>query len=127
MTNIKCTGPRYNGETLNLVLVPGWHGKYGHLNALELDHDSACTGYGKHNRVVAFCPDHEGLYCRVDHVWNLRQPSPCEVLHAAIARNGYPDMGRAYTWEFERSETHADAESTDFYFKKRSVTLCKLT
>lgn len=38
----------------------------GHLNTLVRDEQSAVTSFGKHARVVAFCPDRDGLYCRVD-------------------------------------------------------------
>ena len=49
-----CAGERYLGEFNFLSLIKGWHGKFGHLNVLELDHDSDCTGFGTHNRIVNY-------------------------------------------------------------------------
>lgn len=31
-----------------------WHGCFGHINITVLDHESAITAYGKHDRVVVF-------------------------------------------------------------------------
>ena len=47
------------------------HGKQGHLNTYTRDHDSVVTAFGKHDRVVAFLPNKDGLMCRVDHKWGL--------------------------------------------------------
>ena len=81
MKNAKhCTGPRWEGETLCNLACPGWHGKYGHINLGWLDHDDARTGYGKHDRIVACCPEGEKGYARVDHVWGLGMPSDTEVV-----------------------------------------------
>ena len=110
-----CTGPRYDTEHFTLSQVNGWHGKFGHLNVKELDHESACTGFGKHDRIVAFCPNGDTLECRVDHVWELGEPSPAQVLKHAKHRNGSYQRGK---WVFDRKETWPCGKSTDYYFKR---------
>lgn len=110
-----CTGQRYEGELLQLASFHGWHGKFGHLNVTELDHESDCTGKGKHDRVVACCPDSIELYCRVDHVWELGMPTPEQVLKVAKKRNGSYQRGK---FIFDRKETYDNGKSTDFYFKR---------
>jgi hypothetical protein len=55
----------------------------GHVNAYTRDHDSIITHYGKHDRVVCFLPDKDGMHCRVDHVWGLGMPSVIDVLDVA--------------------------------------------
>lgn len=65
------------------------HGEKGHLNAFTRDHDSVVTAFGKHARVVAALPDHEGLYARVDLRWpELREPTAAEVLEVARKHQG---------------------------------------
>jgi hypothetical protein len=59
------------------------HFEKGNLNICTKDQDSFVTGYGKHARVVAFIPDSEGLYCRVDYVCGLPAPSDKEILKVA--------------------------------------------
>ena len=94
------------------------HGNAGHINTIVRDQDSVITGYGKHARVIAFLPNHEGLYCRVDMVWGLRQPTPAEVL--TVARK---DQGIKGKWELDRIETyegnsviHGKTIKHDYYF-----------
>ena len=108
-----CTGPRWEGETLNNASLSGWHGKYGHLNLLILDHDDVVTGFGAHDRVVVFCPDAEGLYCRVDHLWGLGMPTPDQVLKVAKA---WPNNLKG-KWELDAIVK--GEKSTDFYFKRK--------
>lgn len=85
----------------------------GHLNVLVRDHDSVVTAFGKHDRVVAFSPDAEGLYARVDHKWGLGHPTPEQVL--TVARKTEDVRGR---WKFDRSvEWTSNGElHTDFHF-----------
>lgn len=71
-----CTGARYPNEFYNLSSIENWHGKFGHLNVLKLDHDSECTGFGKHNRIVNY-GDFTG---RIDKVWQLRNPTEKEIV-----------------------------------------------
>lgn len=91
----------------------------GHINVLVKDHDSCITGFGKHDRVVAFlpyfCADKQCivLYCRVDHKWNLGKPTTRQILKAAKA-----DQSIKGRFSFIRSEEHYDGRSTDVYFKK---------
>lgn len=81
----RCTGPRYPGEHFSLSSIEGWHGKFGHLNVTTLDHDSYCTGKGKHDRVSAFFPQFceeanaIAVYCRIDHLWNLGMPTEAQI------------------------------------------------
>ncbi len=90
-----------------------WHGLFGHLNLLTPDHESAVTGYGKHDTVVAYLPDHNGLYCLVLHRWNLGMPTPEQVLE--VARK---DQGIRGKWLFSHCEKWDDGSKTDFYFTK---------
>ena len=60
----------------------------GHFNTLTKDQDSIVTHYGKHFRVLACLPDHEGLYCRVDHCHGERMPTSDEVLFVARKDQG---------------------------------------
>lgn len=89
-----CTGPRYAGETQTLAAINGWHGCYGHFNVLELDQESACTGYGKHDRICAFVPEGNTCEARIDTLWNLGNPSDSDIIRAAKARNGDDMRGR---------------------------------
>ena len=95
-----CTGPRDSNEFLQMSLIDGWHGKFGHLNVKKMDHNSVITGFGKHNRVVAFCPNHEGLYCRVDRVWELRDPTEKEIIKVARTQ------GAKGKWQLSKKEEY---------------------
>ncbi len=106
-----CTGERYTGEWQSLSALPKWHGKFGHLNAYRLDHEDPCTGFGRHDRVVAFVPDAEGLYCRVDHVWSLGMPTERQIL--AVAKH---DNGTRGKWRLDRIEPWDNGKSTDCHF-----------
>lgn len=89
------------------------HGEEGHLNICKRDQDTAATGNGRHFRVVAFLPDAEGLYCRVDHKHGARMPTPDEVLLAARKTQGI--KGR---WRHDRDVPHSCGRSTDVYFAR---------
>lgn len=93
----------------------------GHLNVLKKDHDSACTGYGRHDRVVVFQPDHEGLYCRIDTKHGLGMPTHSQILKVARA---FPNEIKG-KWIFDRCERYENGESYDVYFQrdKRNKTL----
>lgn len=90
------------------------HNQPGHLNIYELDHESTVTGRGQHDRVVVFLPDHEGLYCRVDHLHGLGMPTEKEILAVAKA---WPNNIRG-RWILSRTEKHSDGNSTDLFFEK---------
>ncbi len=87
------------------------HGERGHVNTYTRDHDSVITAFGKHDRVVAFLPDNEGLYARVDHKWSLGEPTESQIL--AVARK---DQGVRGKWRLDRREPWNDGSSTDFHF-----------
>lgn len=87
------------------------HGEPGHLNTMTRDHDSVVTSFGKHDRVVAFLPNHEGLYVRVDHKWQLGGPTEAQILD--VARK---DQGVRGKWRLERREPWDDGSSTDYHF-----------
>lgn len=94
------------------------HGLKGHVNTMIKDQDSVITGYSKHARVIAFLPNHEGLYCRVDMLWGLRQPTPAEVL--TVARK---DQGINGKWKLDKIETYesnsviqGETIKHDYYF-----------
>ncbi len=87
----------------------------GHFNVYVRDHEDDCTGYGKHDRVMACCPSGGELYCRVDHKWNLGTPTPAQILKAAKKRNGGYQRGK---WVLDRVEHYDHGQSTDYYFKQ---------
>jgi hypothetical protein len=84
-----------------------------HLNAHTPDHDSPVTGYGTHDRIVAFCPDADGLYLRVDHGWGLGMPSERQMITAAKRQNAH--AGR---WRLDRVELWPDHSATDVFFAR---------
>jgi hypothetical protein len=91
------------------------------LNIYTLDQDSVETGYGQHARVVAFHPDHEGLYVRVDksskvrkqdHGYPiLREPTVKEILTVARKSQGLKGRWKLRTWD-----NWSDGGSIDYYF-----------
>lgn len=89
------------------------HGEAGHVNVLVRDHDSVITGYGQHDRVMAFLPDASGCYVRIDHKWNLGMPTPKQILK--VMRE---DQGIRGKWREDRREAWPDGSSTDIYFIK---------
>jgi len=80
-----CTGEQYNGQFQQYACIDNWHGKFGHLNILKLDHDDICTHYGKHDRIVTSLPQYAdeveeiAVYVRIDNVWNLGMPSERDI------------------------------------------------
>jgi hypothetical protein len=91
------------------------HFEKGHLNIYTKDQDSFVTGYGKHARVVAFIPDTEGLYCRIDYVWGLSVPSEKEILKVAKHYGDARGSWKLKSWkEYENSGT----KRADVYFSK---------
>lgn len=108
-----CTGERYEGEFLILSGIEGWHGKFGHLNVLKMDHEGACTGFGKHNRVISFCEDHEGFYCRVDRVWELRDPTDEEIIEVVKS-----EQGLNCNLEIYKTDEWESGDCYDIYLKR---------
>lgn len=106
-----CTGKRYAGEATNLAGIEGWHGKFGHINVLKLDHDSPITGRGKHDRIVAFCPEGKEGYARIDHVWELGNPTDLEIVKEFKRQNNIKGA-----WRVESREGYD--KSTDVYLIK---------
>lgn len=105
----------YPGESTHLAAIPGWHGLFGHLNVVTPDHKRKCTGYGKHDRVVVFHPDASGLYCRVDHIWSLGEPTEAQILAVARSNDGCNLRGR---WKLQSKQVWADGSSTDYHFTR---------
>jgi hypothetical protein len=56
------------------------HNQKGHFNICQLDHDSVVTGQGKHDRVMACCPEGNEAYARVDLIWNLGFPTNEQII-----------------------------------------------
>tara|TARA_B100002049_G_C16084874_1_gene378895 strand:- start:8752 stop:9702 length:951 start_codon:yes stop_codon:yes gene_type:complete len=119
MKDVKCTGERFENQSEMMSKIKGWHGKFGHFNVLTLDHDSPCTGYGKHDRVCTTLPGHDNeygervLYCRVDKVWNLGIPSEEQILQVAREQDGTKG-----DWVLLKSEEWDNGKSIDYYFKR---------
>lgn len=104
--------------------MPDAHGRPGHLNVFILDQDDVVTGFGKHARVVAFHPDHEGLYVRVDRPSKARRsgdlaypdlPDPTADQILAVARK---DQGLRGRWKLRSMEEWGGGDSVDVYFDR---------
>ncbi len=106
----RCTGQRPGDPVAYGSL--NWHGKYGHFNVVTLDHDSIVTDYGKHDRTLVTFPDHEGVYIRVDHLWELGMPTEKQLLK--LARKEVNLRGK---WKLDpaRTVTWNDGKCTDCY------------
>ena len=89
------------------------HGEKGHINIYTRDHDAAITNYGQHDRVVAFLPQGDELYIRVDHLWKLGEPTDEQILTAA--RKDQDIKGR---WVLDRADHWDDGSSTDYHFRR---------
>ena len=89
------------------------HGEPGHVNAFVRDHDHIRTHYGQHDRVVAFLPGVDGLFCRVDHKWGLGMPSVAQILD--VARE---DQGVGGKWVLRSQTPYACGTRTEFVFER---------
>lgn len=89
------------------------HGEKGHINIYTRDHDAVITNYGQHDRVVAFLLQGDALYIRVDHLWNLGEPTEAQILTAA--RKDQDIKGR---WVLDRADRWDDGSSTDYHFRR---------
>jgi len=113
----RCTGERYPGQLQQYAAFRGWHGKFGHLNVLCLDHEDICTHFGRHDRVVTTLPQFDDevgtitLYVRVDHVWKLGMPSERDILDIIRKHDG--TKGR---WRIQLVRQWDDLSSTDIWF-----------
>jgi hypothetical protein len=84
------------------------------LNDLIADVDCDVTGFGQHNRVLAYMPKNGRCYCRVDRVSGLRDPSVEEIVKAAKLRNGDVMRGqwRCEAWDDQGDVIHCDLIQT---------------
>jgi hypothetical protein len=113
-----CTGERYQGEHQMLASINGWHGKFGHLNVLTLDHEDICTHHGKHDRVTTSLPQYDeevdaiAIYVRVDHVWDLGMPTEAQILDVIRKHDGTKGH-----WKIAKQATYVGdlGEATDIY------------
>lgn len=99
------------------------HGKDGHLNVVTLDQDSVVTGFGKHARVVAFLPDREGLYARVDLPAHVRKYDPTypdlpEPTIAQILRVARVDQCIRGRWKIRSRELYDEGTRVEYHFDK---------
>lgn len=90
--------------------------QFADLNTKIKDVDSVITGYGKHDRVVAFQPQGNTLYVRVDHGNKLGKPTAAQVLKAAKA---HQDIRGA--WNLKKIEPWDDGSSTDYHFERKQA------
>jgi hypothetical protein len=88
----------------------------GQLNTHGLGSDSFVTGFGKHSRVIAFCPDEEGLCVRVDIRDGLREPTVAEILK--VVDKICPDNNVEESFSFESKEYWEMLFSIDYQFKR---------
>ena len=110
-------------RTTHAIHFKGAHGREGHLNIVIPDECDAVTSYGKHARVVAFHPDHDGLYVRVDRASKVRRvdslypnlPDPTISQILAVARK---DQGVKGKWKVRSIEEHRDGHSVDYHFDR---------
>ena len=89
------------------------HNQKGHLNIYVLDQNAVYTGYGKHSRVLAFQPDSEGMYCRVDIKHNLPEPSLGQIKKVAKEHQGIKGV-----WELVSKEYYNNSTTIDYNFKR---------
>jgi hypothetical protein len=90
----------------------------GHINIHKRDHDSVITGYGQHDRVVAFQPSTEGLYCRVDHKWGLGEPTVDQILTVARKDQGVKGKWRVKSAVRFGHQSSPYGESTEYLFER---------
>lgn len=91
------------------------HGIPNQFNIYTRDTESVVTGYGKHARVMATVARPSGLYCRVDLLEGLREPTTAEIL--TVARK---DQGARGRWVLESREPWENGISIDFNFIRKS-------
>lgn len=89
------------------------HGEAGHINIYKRDHDSIITGYGAHDRVVAFLPCPVDCFVRVDTLWNLGIPTDKQIIK--IMRE---DQGIKGKWEVIRRELYPNGKSIEVILKR---------
>lgn len=89
------------------------HGERGHLNIYKRDHDSVITGYGVHDRVVAFLPGPVDCFVRVDTLWNLGMPTDKQIIK--VMRE---DQGIKGKWEVISREPYPDEKSFEVILKR---------
>lgn len=97
------------------------HGREGHLNVVVPDEKDVVTGFGKHARVVAFHPDNEGLYVRVDRASKVKAvddkyPSLPDPTIAQIVDVARRDQGIRGKWKLRSREEWPDGHSIDYHF-----------
>ena len=85
----------------------------GHLCRLRRDHESVVTAFGKHDRVVCCLPKGDELYMRIDHKWELGNPTIPQML--TVARKHQGVTGR---WVLESMTAWDNGMSTDVVFKR---------
>lgn len=110
-------------RTKNAVHSKDAHGREGHLNVVVTDECDVVTSYGKHARVVAFHPDHDGLYVRVDRASKVREvdslypnlPDPSVAQILAVARK---DQGIRGKWKLRSREEWPCGHSIDYHFDR---------
>lgn len=99
------------------------HGKGGHLNTMVLDQDDVVTSFGRHARVVAFLPNHEGLYVRVDRPsrarrWDSQYPNLPDPTIQEILEVARKDQGIRGKWKLRSAEEWSDGDSIDYHFDR---------
>lgn len=99
------------GQHIRASFGDAWHGKFGHINVLVRDHDSLITGYGAHDRVVAFCVDADGHAGRIDTLWQLGSPSDEQIL-TVFRSEGYI---KGDGWKVSRREEWNEGKTVTIY------------
>lgn len=89
------------------------HYEAGHLNIYKRDHDSVITGYGEHDRVVAFLPGPVDCFVRVDNLWDLGMPTDSQI--EKVMRD---DQGIKGRWEVISREPYPDGKSIEVILKR---------
>ena len=105
------------------MVIKNAHNRPGHLNVITPDEKDIVTGYGKHARVVAFHPDHEGLYVRVDLASHIRKvdseypdlPEPTVEQILNVARK---DQGLRGKWVLRSRKVWDDGGRIDYHFDR---------
>lgn len=90
------------------------HFQEGHLNTHVLDHESSITGYGVHDRVIAFCSEVGGkAYARIDTKWNLGEPTDKEIIK--VGR----EQGWRGKWKVVSREVWNEGKCIDVHLEKQ--------
>ena len=89
------------------------HNQKGHFNTYRLDHNSVVTGKGKHDRVMACCPEGNEAYARVDTKWKLGFPTDKQIIKVFKEVNNVKGK-----WRVKLVDNYDCGQHADIYLEK---------